>query len=210
MTRPPAGGRAVDGEAADQRRIFVAIPVPDAAREAIVEVVDRVRLMATPGERDVRWVRMDGLHVTLRFLGPTADDVIPKVAVAVDSVAARTPPIDLSVAGAGAFPYPDRPRALWVGIDAGKADLAAAAHVLDESLLPLGWPPEDRPFRAHLTLARSDGVRAGPAVARRLIEAAAGLRVAFRADRLVVFESIAGGGPARYVPVHEVPLGGSA
>jgi 2'-5' RNA ligase len=70
-----------------------------------------------------------------------------------------------------------------------------------------GWPRDERPYRAHLTLARSDGVRAGPAVARHLIEAAEAIRAPFRAESLVLFESITGGGPARYEPVHETRFG---
>ena len=86
--------------------------------------------------------------------------------------------------------------------------LAALAEDLAVALAELGWPPEERPFRAHLTLARADGVRAGPATARALIAAAGGFSREWVADRVVLFESHSGGGPARYESVLEVPLGG--
>ena len=70
-----------------------------------------------------------------------------------------------------------------------------------------GWPPEARPFRAHLTLARADGVPAGARVAARLVEAAADLRIASAIDRIGLFESLTGGGPARYEPIEMVRLG---
>ena len=57
------------------------------------------------------------------------------------------------------------------------------------------WPRDPRGFRAHLTLARADGVRAGPETLRRLVEEAATLRVEWQADELVLFESVTGGGP---------------
>ena len=59
------------------RRIFYAVPIPPAAIEQIADVVSGVRAQGVPGGgRDVRWVRLDGLHLTLRFLGPTLDDRI--------------------------------------------------------------------------------------------------------------------------------------
>ena len=151
-------------------------------------------------------MRLDGLHLTLRFLGPTLEDAVSGVAAAVDRTAARIRPFDVVVGGAGAFPSVERPRALWLGVGEGSEALAEAASSLDDELAAIGWERADRPFRAHLTLARSDGVRAGPAVARRLIEAAATVREPFRADSLVLFESLTGGGPSRYVPLHEAPL----
>lgn len=188
------------------RRLFVAVPIPAAAREAITGLVEGVRAAANPAARDVRWVRLDGLHLTLRFLGPTAEEAVAGIAAAVDRTAARLHPFDVVIGGGGAFPSAERPRAIWLGIDDGSAELSSAATALDDELAELGFERPDRPFRAHLTLARSDGVRAGPAVARRLIEAARTVRQPFRAEALVLFESHTGGGPSRYVPLHEVAL----
>lgn len=194
-------------EAATGRRLFVAIPIPPPVREAITALVDTVRADADPSVRDVRWVRLDGLHLTIRFIGPTDDERIPAVAAAVDRTAVALSPFDVVIAGGGAFPSVARPRALWLGVEDGAPELAAAAAALDDALADLGWPRDERRHQAHLTLARSDGVRAGPVVARRLIEAASTVRESFHAESLVLFESISGGGPARYVPLHETPIG---
>jgi 2'-5' RNA ligase len=91
----------------------------------------------------------------------------------------------------------------------GTAHLAALAEALDRELVAAGWPPSDRPYRAHLTLARSDGVPAGADVARRLITAARGIALRSMVDRVVLYESRTGGGPARYEPLEVAPLGGS-
>ena len=69
-----------------------------------------------------------------------------------------------------------------------------------------GWVLDPKPFRPHLTLARSDGVPAGAAIGARLIEAAEDIEVRFRAERVGLFESLTGGGPARYEPVEVVDL----
>jgi 2'-5' RNA ligase len=169
----------------------------------VAQIVDEVRSQGLPpGERDVRWVRLDGLHLTLRFLGPTPEDRIPPTAAAIANVAAAVAgPIDLELRDSGVFPPVGRPRAIWIGIGEGASALAEVEKRLSDALLTVGWPPDDRPFRPHLTLARSDGVAAGSLVAARLAAAMEGRRIVGRAADLGLFESITGGGPARYVPV---------
>jgi 2'-5' RNA ligase len=199
------------------RRLFVAVPLPTEAMRAVAALVEGVRATdgaalvgpSTAGGRgnDVRWVRLDGLHVTLRFIGPTLDPLHETVGRAVEEVGSAARPFDIRLTGAGAFPHPDRPRALWLGIADGAAELADLATTLGGALERLGWPRDDRVFRPHLTVARSDGVRAGPRLARALIAASSGLSIAWQAKSVVLFESLTGGGPARYVPLLEVPFG---
>ena len=191
------------------RRLFIAVPLPDDAVEAVRSIVDQVRAEPLPeGARDVRWVRLDGLHLTLRFLGPTPEDRIEPTQDALQAAAAAAAgPIDIELGGAGTFPPEGRPRALWIGITQGAEALGRLARELDMGLGAAGWPSDHRPFRPHLTLARSDGVAAGTLVARRLAGAMADHRIPVRVDRLALFESVTGGGPARYVPVASTQLG---
>lgn len=198
-------------------RLFVAVPIPAETVRAVAALVEGVRALdgaaivgpVRRGSNDVRWVRLDSLHVTLRFLGPTLENRVDAVGRAVEAAAAASAPFDVRLAGAGAFPNPDRPRALWLGMDDGSEQLGALAGRLDAELGELGWPPAERPFRPHLTLARSDGVRAGPRLARRLIAAADGFSAPWRASTMVLYESRTGGGPARYVPLVEARLAGA-
>jgi 2'-5' RNA ligase len=131
--------------------------------------------------------------------------------VAAAEAAARTAaPFTVRLAGAGAFPAPDRPRVVWLGIVEGAPELAALAEALSDQLAGRGWERDERPFRAHLTLGRADGVPgAGRAVAA-LADAAATLDAAWKVDRLVVFRSELGRGPARYLSLATAPLGGGA
>jgi RNA 2',3'-cyclic 3'-phosphodiesterase len=198
---------AVDPERADQRRrLFIAVPLADEARARIVDLVGRVKA-ATPDADALRWVRHESLHLTLRFLGATPEDVLPALTAAIDRIASGAHAFDVAIDGAGAFPSPSRPRVLWLGITEGAEELAGLADALEAPLDAEGWPPDDRPFRPHLTLARADGVRSGPATAKRLIEAAEALDVRFRAQRVVLYESRTERGGARYLPVHERSLG---
>ncbi|HEX7496641.1 MAG TPA: 2'-5' RNA ligase family protein, partial [Candidatus Limnocylindrales bacterium] len=77
---------------------------------------------------------------------------------------------------------------------------------LNDELVSLGWPSDDRPFQAHLTLARTDGVVGADEYARRLADAAKDVRLTWQADRLVLYKSLLGRGPARYQALAEVPL----
>jgi 2'-5' RNA ligase len=187
------------------RVLFVAVPVTAPARDKVAALV--AALPVPTEERPVRWVRFDGLHLTLRFLGPTPDERIPAIEAAMAAAAAGERPFRVSLGGAGAFPSTRRPRAIWLGIAGGIDELVRIARHLEDALVAAGWPRDERPFRAHLTLARSDGVRAGPATASALVAAARGFTAEFEVDRLVLFESRTGGGPARYEPVAERLLG---
>lgn len=192
-------------------RLFFAVPLAETAGTAVAALVDDVRAALDRDLRDPRdaprWVRMDGLHLTLRFLGPVPAEQVDALARQLDELAAGHAQIELAIAAAGAFPSATRPRTLWLGIDDGRESLTTLATDLNRGLETLGWPPETRPFRPHLTLARTDGRRAGPRAAALLIERAADLRLTMRADRVVLYESVTGGGPARYVPIHGAALG---
>jgi RNA 2',3'-cyclic 3'-phosphodiesterase len=199
------------------RRLFVGVPLPVEAARAVTGIVDEVRAAALPdGARDVRWVRLDSLHLTLRFLGPTPEELIEPTMAAVSAVAHEAEgPIDLELTGAGTFPRASRPRTLWIGVGGATDALDRLASLTERHLVAAGWPPEPRPYRPHLTLARSDGVQVGPLVAGRLVAAMRGRSIPCTIDHLGLFESVTGGGPARYVPVAlehlgPVPAGGGS
>jgi RNA 2',3'-cyclic 3'-phosphodiesterase len=189
-------------------RLFVAVPVADDVRAAIGRLMEEVAGAPieerAPGQP--RWVRVDGLHVTLRFLGATPDDRQPALAGALAASARGVAPFRVALSGGGAFPNMSRPRVLWVGISEGEAQLVDLSARLDTQLGPLGWPPQGRAFEPHLTLARTDGVAGAGETARRLADAADRIRLGWPADRLVLYKSVLGRGPARYEVVAEAAL----
>jgi len=189
------------------RRLFYAVPIPQPAIDRIAEVVSTIRAEGVPGGgRDVRWVRLEGLHLTLRFLGPTLDDRIDAATQALRGATEGRSAFDISIGGGGTFPPHGRPRALWLDIRDGEEGLVGLAGEIDRELTHAGWVLDSKPFRPHLTLARSDGVPAGAAIGARLIELADDLEVRFRADHVGLYESLTGGGPARYEPLEVVGL----
>jgi 2'-5' RNA ligase len=220
--RGPGGGGPRQGQARGGRRpfirppddppgtsrLFVAVPVADDVRRSVGELMEAVAgapiKERAPGQP--RWVRADGLHLTLRFLGATPDERRPALATALVAAARGVVPFPIVLSGGGAFPNPSRPRVLWLGIGEGQAHLADLARRLDDQLAPLGWPREGRPFAAHLTLARTDGVPDADERARCLIELARDVELSWQADRLALYKSILGRGPARYEVIAEAPL----
>jgi 2'-5' RNA ligase len=172
----------------------------------VAGVIDGIRA-GEPEGRGVRWVRLDGLHLTLRFLGPTPERRVPDLAAAVAAAARDGVPFTVTIRGAGSFPPTGRPRTIWLDVRDGAAELEALATRLDDHLVEVGWERERRPFRAHLTLARADGVRAGPATVAALTAAAADLAIQSPIDRVILYESITGTGRARYIERAEAPIG---
>lgn len=129
-------------------RCFVAVNLERDVHDAVIEL----RKPLSQVDADVRWVRPEGLHCTLRFLGSVDEARIDEIAQAAALAAHDFTPFSMNVAGVGVFPNWRRPRVLWVGIHADP--LVRLASVIQKGLARLGFAAEERPFRPHLTLGR--------------------------------------------------------
>lgn len=136
-------------------RAFIAVELPEAVKTTLAALGRELDGRVPPGS--VRWVRPEAMHLTLRFLGDTPQEALPGIQAALDGIGLRHAPFTLELGRVGCFPNCRRPRVVWVGLagpDADRQALLALKGDIDEGLRPLGWPPEDRPFQAHLTLGR--------------------------------------------------------
>ena len=185
-------------------RCFIAIEVSIDVRAAILRAQAVLRRAAASA--DVRWVGPDQLHLTLKFLGAVLDAQVPAVSAALGAIAADTESIDLSAGGLGGFPGPTRPRVLWVGITSGVAETAALAGAIDGAVADLGFPPESRPFRGHLTLGRVRSPRGGAALTKAIADAGAPVFGTWTATEVILYESRLKPSGAVYVPVSRHPL----
>jgi 2'-5' RNA ligase len=131
--------------------LFVAINFPDALRQGLWSATEALRAGALP----VRWVKPEGMHLTLKFLGEVGDERHAQFAAALERAAASSRAVTVTVGELGAFPDPRRPRVLWAGISPEPA-LELLQHRVEQEFGPLGFPPEGRPFRPHLTLGRAE------------------------------------------------------
>src|SRR5688572_3409124 len=98
----------------------------------------------------LRWVSPEKLHLTLRFLGATRDDVVETLRRRVEKAVGGRPPFALRIGPAGCFGSPKRPRVLWYGLDEGGESLAEIARELETIARALRFEPEKRPWRPHL------------------------------------------------------------
>ncbi len=141
-------------------RSFVAIELNDQIKE---ELGKTQALLKSRGIADwVRWVRPQGIHVTMKFLGDVPTDRIKEIAVAIKGASGGVGPFSLSFGGLGCFPSGSRPNVIWVGILGDTKTLIHLQSRIDASLAVLGFPPEKRKYTPHLTLGR-----VGRHVARR-------------------------------------------
>ena len=129
-------------------RLFVALDVPDRVREALAELSARLKKTCL----SARWVRLEGVHITLKFIGEVSLQTVEKIREALGQPP-RVSPIMLRFAGLGFFPNARRPRVSGL---ASKPipRLAELAGAIEMKLDPLGIPAERRDFHPHLTLAR--------------------------------------------------------
>jgi RNA 2',3'-cyclic 3'-phosphodiesterase len=189
-------------------RCFVALPVPEPVRRWAAEVIAALKA----GGPDVKWVEPGNLHLTLKFLGEASEDRVPDLVRALETACAGRAPLNLEITAPGAFPNARRPRVVWLGLAGDLTPLAELAAAVERALEPLGFPSEDRPFRAHLTLGRVRRPRKGGrqpdtrSLARDLAGSDFAAGPEFRAERVVLMQSTLTPGGAIYQPRHEVVL----
>jgi RNA 2',3'-cyclic 3'-phosphodiesterase len=181
-------------------RAFVAVQPPAAVLDAVESVVGALG----DDVAGARWTTREQRHLTLQFLGNRAD--VDAVAAALSAV--TMPAHDVALAGAGAFPTPRRARVLWAGVADGVDWLAQLASEVGARLAPLGYEPESRVYRPHLTLARWKE----PTDVRTVVDAIgdAAMGEAWSADAIVWYESVLRREGAHYAARAVVPLGPGA
>jgi 2'-5' RNA ligase len=134
-------------------RLFLALEIPDRIRRLLAGMRGDLE-HSWPGWR---WVRPEGIHLTLRFLGEVEPALDAECRQAWADAVVGISPFDLRLGRLGRFPGGGKPRVLWVGLEepGGEGQLAGLAARVENSARECGFPPEKRPFRPHLTLARA-------------------------------------------------------
>jgi RNA 2',3'-cyclic 3'-phosphodiesterase len=174
--------------------------IPGQVRAAISAAVAKLR----PAAPKARWVRIEGLHVTLKFIGETRAENVGAIRSALAAVPPRAP-IDVRFRGLGFFPNPRRPRVFWAGVEAGP-ELAALAASVDTALTPLGIVREERAFAPHLTLARFDPPHAQEALQAAIEKSGALEFGSTTAAEFHVYQSVLKPGGAEYTRQATFPL----
>lgn len=135
----------------DDLRVFLAVPVPQAARKLAAAFLETARRNFP----DVRWCDPAGLHVTLHFFGYASREKITLISDCARETASCFPSFSLGLSGLGAFPDEHHPRILWAGITGARETLFSLHSDLEKRLETLGFETESRPYTPHVTLGRA-------------------------------------------------------
>jgi len=183
-------------------RLFIAVPLPPDARSEIGVVLRRLQALDWP----VRWVREEGLHLTLKFFGEVTTDRVDAIVEMLDFATAGMHPMTFRLVGGETFPPAARqPKVIHVEVDADPS-VELLQDRIERGGERLGFPPEGRPFRPHITLGRvREGQRLPPGWQSELERIPEGN--SFLGDRVVLFESELGPSGPTYAIRREIKLG---
>jgi 2'-5' RNA ligase len=145
-------------------RLFVALELAESHRASLAGVCERGR------RGGVRWVAAENVHLTLKFLGEVDEGQVPAVEAALAAAADAAPPFALALEGGGCFPNARSPNVIWVGVAEGAPEAGRLAGEVERALAPLGFPPEKRGFRPHLTIGRPKDPKTAAATAAEKIK----------------------------------------
>jgi len=183
-------------------RCFLAVELPQAQKATVMAGLARLKGKLPAA----RWVRPEGLHITLKFLGEQSEAQAASFLEALTQLLTEVPPeVKVSLHGGGFFPNAARPRVAWLG---GQAPgLEAWAEASEEAASLIGVARETRPFSLHVTLARLERPWPEGACQRFLQEVASWQLAPFVAREVVLFESTLGPGGAVYSERARIPVG---
>lgn len=188
-------------------RLFLAIDPPEAA---LLEIADIQKRLQKSFAGNIRWVKPEGVHLTLKFFGDVFADDIRAISAACVQEAAKEAPFTLSFRGLGAFPTVKRPRVLYLGLEGDATRLTDFQSILENRLSETGFTGENRPFTPHLTLARIKELREPEKIAKETTEIAKYATKQFTAQEMTLFQSDLTPGGAVYTKLAGFPFAGNA
>lgn len=185
-------------------RSFVAVEVTAEIRTRTQKLIQR--LQSVPAK--VKWVEPENLHLTLKFLGDVEIEQTAAICTALRRAVATLEPFEVELAGVGAFPDVRRPRTVWIGVTRGEEALITLHGTLEDELAELGFRPENRRFRGHLTCGRVRSLaRDNGQLATRLEENKDFYGGILIVDEILLISSELNADGPRYYPLGRAVLG---
>ncbi len=188
-------------------RLFLAIDPPEAVLREIADIQKRLQKLV---DGNIRWVKPEGMHLTLKFFGDAFTDDIRAISAACVQEASQEAPFTLSFCGLGNFPTVKRPRVLYLGLEGDATRLTDFQSRLEKRLSEAGFTGEDRPFTPHLTLARIKELREPEKIAKEMTGIAKYATKQFTAQEMTLFHSDLTPGGAVYTKLAGFPFAGNA
>jgi 2'-5' RNA ligase len=126
-------------------RIFIAVNLSTAVKDKINALIENLKLL----DPKIKWVTKENLHLTLKFLGETSEEVVAKIGRALSQATQATGEFEIKIKGIGTFS-----RVIWAAVENGKAPLEKLYAEVEAAAETAGFKRENRPFAAHITLGR--------------------------------------------------------
>jgi 2'-5' RNA ligase len=178
-----------------KKRLFIGVDISEKARSAVESYISE--LSGRFSDLPVKWEKPEKLHLTLKFLGNTEEDIIDRVFDIVDRNAKGTDAFELEIAGTGAFPSAKNARILWLGVNEPTGVLKDLVQRIDDDCSKLGFEIENRSFKPHLTIARIRDPRSSSELGKEHTTSDFG-PIGFSCRQLVLYHSQLGRGGSVY------------
>jgi RNA 2',3'-cyclic 3'-phosphodiesterase len=166
-------------------RSFLAIELSEGLQETVAGYIRD--LGQTPSR--VKWVSPHQTHLTLKFFGSIPEETIENISQSLSPILSDHPWFQLTLKGLGAFPNLFRPRVIWLSLGGDTQILQGLHQTIEQTLLPLGIPKEERPFQGHLTLGRNKDNQVNEELSRRLSHWEKEETTPFKVKELFLFRS---------------------
>lgn len=132
-------------------RSFIAIELPGGL---VKQLRDFQTGLKKPGTSPAKWVDPGSMHLTLKFLGNIEVKKLPAMKTEIAAAVGLCGRFHLRTGSTGFFPDQRRPRVFWLGLEGDIQALVTLQKAIDDAMSKLGFARENRPFTAHLSLAR--------------------------------------------------------
>jgi 2'-5' RNA ligase len=144
-------------------RCFIALELPEELKKKIYGYIEKLKSAGA----DVKWIPPENLHLTLKFLGNTPEELLKNINERLISLSKSHDRFSLQVSGAGAFPNVKYPRVVWLGVHDSE-EIIKLQHDIDESMAGLGFEKDDKQFTPHLTIGRVRSMKNKDALIKEL------------------------------------------
>ncbi len=189
------------------RRLFTGLKIN--ISQSLSTAIKKMRIGAERREIDLHWVIGDNYHLTLNFLGATAEAEIPIILDLCQKVCEDVAPFSTSLRGVGCFPDDHHMRTLWIGVRNCRA-LQELQTRLHEQLTSAGFIKDaldERPYIPHLTIAKTRKARSATDLISPFVRTKFG---EVEIETVILFESVQHGPHTTYKVLASFPLNGSA
>jgi 2'-5' RNA ligase len=184
-------------------RAFIALELSEEARAELL----RIEEVLEKAEANVKWVKPESIHLTLKFLGYIQEEKVSSIEKRLGKIASEASPFDIALENIGVFPGWKNARVIWIGLGEGAESVKTLADRVEEAMAEEGFEKEKRSFKSHLTIGRVKS----PKNKEKLEKEALSVNVkpaSSHISRIVLFKSTLTPKGAIYTPLVTAAFGG--